>query len=106
VAIEANTIFIEPNNYLEAVNSPESEKWIEAMLKEMGSLKALETWDLVKVSPHQAKRALLVRWVFKIKFAESGEVERFKARLVAKGFKQIYGVDYTEVYAPVSRHAT
>jgi hypothetical protein len=104
--LEANTIFIEPNNYLEAVNSPESEKWIEAMLEEMGSLKALETWNLVKVSPHQAKRALPVRWVFKIKFAESGEVERFKARLVAKGFKQIYGVDYTEVYAPVSRHAT
>jgi transposase InsO family protein len=106
IQIEANTVYAEPNTYLEAINSPEAEKWITAMLEEMGSLNALETWDLVQVSEQQAKRALPVRWVFKVKLTESGDVEKFKARLVAKGFKQVYGVDYTEVYAPVSRHST
>ena len=104
--VQGDTVIVEPSTYIEAVNSPHSEQWIAAMVEEMGSLKALGTWSLVQVSEREAKRALPVRWVFKVKLTEAGEVERFKARLVAKGFKQVYGVDYTEVYAPVSRHAT
>jgi hypothetical protein len=106
VQVQKDTLIVEPESYIDAINSPESEQWVNAMQDEMKSLKALGTWSYVVVDDKQKKKALPVKWVYKIKLSEIGEIERFKARLVAKGFRQTYGVDYTEVYAPVSKHST
>ena len=48
-------------------------------------------------------RAIELKWVFKLKHNEEGEVVKHKARLVAKGYVQKQGVDFEEVFAPVAR---
>lgn len=71
------------------------------MLEEMASIKQNKTWSLVDLSARQ--RAIGLKWVFKLKRDERGNISKFKARLMAKGYMQRQGVDYEEVFAPVAR---
>nr|GEY82273.1 retrovirus-related Pol polyprotein from transposon TNT 1-94 [Tanacetum cinerariifolium] len=54
----------------------------------------------------KGQKAIGVKWVYKAKKNAKGEVENYKARLVAKGYKQKHGIDYEEVFAPVSHLET
>ena len=91
----------DPTTFEEAEKSL---KWREAMDVEMNSIVRNQTWELVKL-PNEAK-CTGVKWLYKTKLNENGEVSKYKARLVAKGYSQEHGIDYTEVYAPVARMDT
>lgn len=71
---------------------------------EIRSILKNDTWELV--DPPKDHKSIGVKWVYKTKLNERGEVEKYKARLVAKGYKQKLGIDYQEVFAPVIRLET
>lgn len=71
---------------------------------EIDAIERNATWSLVDLPSGNKK--IGVKWLFKTKLNEQGEVDKLKARLVAKGYKQKHGIDYTEVFALVARMET
>lgn len=71
------------------------------MDEEIKIIKKNQTWTLTSI-PVEPK-IIGVKWVYKIKYNEHGKVDKYKARLVAKGYSQKHGIDYTDVYAPVTK---
>ncbi|CAA7399994.1 unnamed protein product [Spirodela intermedia] len=88
----------EPVSFVEAEGHP---SWRKAMEEEMASIEENRTWSLVDL-PH-GRRAIGLKWVYKVKRDENGAVAKYKARLVVKGYAQRQGIDYDEVFAPVAQ---
>lgn len=74
------------------------------MENEMQAIEKNGTWELTDLP--EGARTIGVKWIFKTKLNERGEVDKYKARLVAKGYAQKHGIDYMEVFAPVARWDT
>ncbi|PSC73936.1 Gag-Pol poly [Micractinium conductrix] len=104
VAANAAAIANEPTTMKEALSGPDAAAWQLAMDDEMASLIANDTWTLYE-PPHGTK-PIPAKWVCKIKRDSNGNIERYKARLVVQGFRQREGIDYDEVFAPVSKYST
>ena len=92
-----------PSNYEEAINSSQSEEWLNAMSEEYQSLIDNNVFDEVDIS---SSRTIDAKWVFTVKLNSEGIPTRYKARLVARGFKQMQEVNYLENFAPVSEKST
>ncbi|CAI7829913.1 unnamed protein product [Closterium sp. NIES-53] len=76
------------------------------MDKELEALKERNTWKVVPIGVARNKTILTGKWVFRVKTKAYGTIDKFKARWVVRGFDQEHGRDFTETFAPVSRHTS
>ena len=67
----------EPMNYEEAMMSPDSAKWLEAMKSEMGSMYENKVWTLVDLPVD--RQAIENKWIFNMKMDADGSVTIYKA---------------------------
>jgi len=87
-----------PRTAKQALEQPH---WKAAMKEEFDALIRNQTWKLVPRTTRD--RIINTQWVFRVKQAEDGKIERCKARLVANGLRQVEGCDYTHTFSPVVR---
>ena len=81
IAMVTNIVETEPSSYEDA--STQS-VWRESMAKEYASIMKNDVWEVVPRS--EGKSVVISRWLYKIKYAADGSIEKYKARFVARGF--------------------
>ncbi|GKB15155.1 retrovirus-related pol polyprotein from transposon TNT 1-94 [Tanacetum coccineum] len=71
------------------------------MQEELNEFKHLEVWELVPYPNHVM--IITLKWIYKVKLDELGDVLKNKARLVVRGYHQEEGIYFEESFAPVAR---
>nr|GEV74627.1 retrovirus-related Pol polyprotein from transposon TNT 1-94 [Tanacetum cinerariifolium] len=74
--------------------------WFQAMKDEIYKFDRIQVWELVPQPDDVMMIAL--KWIYKVKHDEYGDVLKNKARLVANGYQQEEGIDFKESFAPVA----
>jgi hypothetical protein len=83
------------------VDSEDGNIWKKAMDEEMASLDKNEAWDVVELT--NGRNPIGNKWVFKKKLNAEGKVEKYKARLVGEGYSQVEGIDFGDIFSPVTK---
>ena len=74
------------------------------MTEEYHSIMRIDVWDIVPKL--EGKSVVSSKWIYKIKHADDGSIEKYKARFVARGFSQKEGINYEETFAPVAQYTS
>ena len=74
------------------------------MVEEYDSIVKNSAWEIV---PRPVEKSMVVsRWIYKVKQATDGSVEKFKARFLVWGFSQIEGIYYDDNFSPVASYSS
>ncbi|GJT00107.1 reverse transcriptase domain, reverse transcriptase zinc-binding domain protein [Tanacetum coccineum] len=96
--IHSHTLDIVPKRVTKALKE---EGWFIAMQEEHNQLERNKLLTLVLA--HYGKTIFGTKWIFRNKMDKNGVLIRNKARLVAQEYRQEEGIDYDEIFAPVTR---
>ena len=64
----------------------EKKEWKDTMIEDYHSIMKNDVWDVVPTP--ERKFVMTSKWIFKIKHAAHGSIEKYKAIFVARGFSQ------------------
>ncbi|GJU27536.1 retrovirus-related pol polyprotein from transposon TNT 1-94 [Tanacetum coccineum] len=87
-----------PKNFKSVVTE---DCWFQAMQDDIHEFNRLQVWELIP-RPN-CVMIIALKWIYKVKLDEYGDVLKNKARLVAKRYRQEEGINFEESFAPVAR---
>eukprot|EP00253_Pinus_taeda_P016364 PITA_16364 len=101
MALMGACVVIEPSSFQEAFQQPVC---VYAMMEEYNSIVQNNVWDVVL----RLEDRLVVSscWLYKVKKATDGSVEKHKAIFVARGFSKVEEINYDETFAPIARYSS
>ena len=90
----------EPTSYGEAMVGPYSDKWLEAMKSEIGSIYQKKVWTLVDLPDD--RQAIEINGSLRRRWTWTVMLPSMKLDLWERVFSQVQGVDYDENFSPVA----
>jgi hypothetical protein len=63
-----------------------------------------DVWDIVPRP--KGKSVVTSKWIYKIKHAVDGSIEKHKVRFMARGFSQVEGIDYEDTFSPIAQYTS
>ena len=103
-AATATLLDIEPLTFNNTIEHPDANLWLAAMEVELNTFKEIGLYQEVGMPCDH--KIIDSKWVFKIKRGPNSKINKYKARLVTKGYTQIEGLDYTDMFAPITKFTT
>ena len=89
---------------LPTMNKQQKKEWKDAMIEEYQLSMKNDVWNIVPRP--EGKSVVNSKWIYKIKNATDGSIEKYKAIFLAHGFSQKEGIDYEETFALVARYTS
>ena len=89
-----------PQSYQQAINSTDHVHWQNAMLYKYD--KIMEHKVAVVVDIPDNYNVIKGCWIYNTKSSANNEIE-YRAQYIGKGFSKVYGIDFTNTFAPVAR---
>ena len=81
MALMSELVEIEPSSFEEVIEKP---IWVDVMVEEYDSIVRNNVWEVV---PRPTNKSVVgLRWIYKVKHATYGSIEKHKAKCLAKGF--------------------
>ena len=71
------------------------------MIDEIKAVIQNKTWELAELSSD--KKAIPLKWIFKVKRDAKDIFEKYKARIIIRGFSQIARLDFNEIFVSIIR---
>ncbi|GJR62456.1 putative ribonuclease H-like domain-containing protein [Tanacetum coccineum] len=97
--LDTHILVKEPKKVIQALKDPSLDR--KSLQDELSTIQITKVFGPLVDLPN-GKRQLGTKWVYKNKKDERGIMIKNKARLVAQGYTQEEGIDYDEVFAPVT----
>ncbi|GJZ56267.1 putative RNA-directed DNA polymerase, partial [Tanacetum coccineum] len=84
---------VEPKSYKEAV---QDSKWVDAMNSKIEALNRNKTWTITEL--RSGRRPIGCKWIWKIKYKSTGEIERCVLSLAIQSNCSIYQLDINSAF--------
>ena len=95
---------IKPLTFNNTIEHPDANLWLAAMEVELNTFKKISLYQEVGMPCDH--KIIDSKWVFKIKHGPNSEINKYKAHLVTKGYTQIEGLNYTDMFMPITKFTT